>query len=322
MIGYIYLSTCTITNKVYVGMTIQRYTNRWRDHIKFSFDPKSKTYDHHFHRAIRKYGKENFKWTVLETIEKETREDLIQTLKKLEIEYIKKYDSKNNGYNSTDGGDCSSIECKRIKVYSDSGKLLETFNNVLEAANKYQISKNTIWSVCGRFSCYTRWNNQRLIFRYENDEITIDDFKKLSTINYDNSVSMYDLFGNLIQQFNNITIASNRLNINRTRITNCCSNKTSFVLINGTRYIFKYGNNTPTKEELDYVKTIKSDPKSAVIAIDSITNEIIGKYSSQSEAAKELNVRKNNISEACSGKRKSAGKYNNHPIKWVKQPIL
>lgn len=322
MIGYIYLCTCTVTNKVYVGMTIQKYTNRWRDHIKFSFNPKSKTYNHYFHKAIRKYGKENFKWSILETVEKETREELIKELKRLEINYIKQYDSKNNGYNLTDGGDCSNIECKKIKVYSDSGQLLETFNNVSELSDKYKITKNVIWLVCGRFSNYTKWNNHRLIFRYENDDVTKEDLEKLSNINYDNSVSMYDLLGNLVKCFNNITIASNELNIARNRITACCSGRNSFTLINGIRYIFKYGNNKPSEEEISYINTIKSDPKSAVIAIDSVTNEIIGKYSSQSEAAKELNIRKNNISEACSGKRKSAGKYNNHPIKWIKQPIL
>ena len=322
MIGVVYLSTCVITNKVYVGITIQKLYKRKCDHIKVSFNPKSKAYNHHFHRAIRKYGKDNFKWEILETIEADTRKDLISKLKQLEIKYIKKYNSKKNGYNSTDGGDCSNVECRKIKVYSDSGELLEIFNNISELVDKYKITKNTVWLVCGRFSHYTKWQNKRLIFRYENDKVTSDDLKKLSNINYDNSVSMYNISGILVNHFDNITIAANELNINRDRITCCCSGINSFVLINGIRYILKYGNNVPSKEELEYVKFIKSDPKVSVIAIDSITNEIIGKYPSQSDAAKKLNIRKNNISEVCSGKRKTAGKYNGHPIKWVKQPIL
>lgn len=322
MEGIVYLSTCLITNKVYVGITIQRFIKRKCDHIKVSFNPKSKAYNHHFHRAIRKYGKDNFKWEILETIQENTKSILISRLKKLEIEYIKKYNSKKEGYNSTDGGDSSGVICKKIKVYFDSGKLLEIFDNISELTNKYKISKNSVWLSCGRFTSYSRWQNQRLIFRYEDDEVTSDDLKKLSTINYDNSISMYDLSGTLIKRFDNISIASKELNLNRDRITTCCSGKNSFVLINGTRYIFKYKDNIPSEEELEYVKSIKSDPKVSVIAIDSITNKIIGKYSSQSDAARELNVRKNNISEACSGKRKSAGKYNGHPIKWIKQSIL
>ena len=322
MIGYVYLSTCVVTNKVYVGITIQKFYKRKCDHIKVSFNPNDRAYNHHFHRAIRKYGKDNFKWEIIETINKETRIDLIKELKRLEIYYINKYNSKENGYNSTDGGDTSKIICKKIKVFNDSGELIEILNGVLEASNKYNISKNTIWSICGRFNYYARWNNRRLIFRYENDEITPDDWEKLSNINYDNSVSMYDLSGTLIKHFDNINVAATELNINRDRITTCCSGKNSFTLINGIRYVFKYGNNVPLKEELEYIKSIKADPKVAVIAIDSVTEEVIGKYNSQSEAAKQLGVRKNNISEVCSGKRKTAGKYKGHAIKWIKQPIL
>lgn len=322
MNGVIYLSTCIVTNKVYVGMTIQKFNKRKQDHIKVSFNPNSKAYNHHFHRAIRKYGKENFKWEILETIQEDTRKELIARLKQLEIEYIKKYDSKRNGYNSTDGGDCPAVECKRIKVFLDSGQLLETFDNVSELTNKYKLTKNTVWSVCGRFSYYARWQNQRLIFRYENDEITSEDWEKLSKINYDNSISVYCLSGELIKHFDNISIASKELDINRDRITVCASKKAAFTLIKGVRYIFRYGNETPTQEELEKAKSIKSDPKVKVIAIDSITNKIIGTFDSQSEAAQKLNTRKNNISEACSGKRKSAGKYNGHPIKWIKQSIL
>lgn len=322
MIGYVYLSTCVVTNKVYVGITIQKFYKRRCEHIKVSFNSNDKAYNHHFHRAIRKYGKENFKWEVLETIKKETREELIQELKRLEIKYIKKYNSKQNGYNSTDGGDSSCIECKRIKIYSDNGELLEIMNNAAEVSNKYKIPKNTIWSICGKFSYYTKWRNKRIIFRYEDDNITKEDLEKIQSINYDNYITQYDLCGNIINRFDSISDASKILNLNRSRITDCCSSKTSFVLINGIRYIFKYRDNYPTKDELDYVNSIKSDPKVKVIAIDSVTNEIIGTFDSQSDAAKELNVRKNNISEVCSGKRKTAGKYNGHPIKWIKQPIL
>lgn len=322
MEGIVYLSTCVITNKVYVGITIQKFSKRKCDHIKVSFTPTSKAYNHHFHRAIRKYGKESFKWEILETIQEDTRDKLIRHLKQLEIEYIKKYDSKRNGYNSTNGGDYSRIECKKIKVYSDSGELLNIYNDVTEASIQLNISKNIIWLVCGRFSSYTKFNNKRLILRYEDDKITNEDWEKLFNINYDNSISMYDLSGKLIGHFDNITIASKELNIDRDRITTCASKRNSFTLVDETRYIFRYGNEIPTQEELEKAQSIKSDPKIKVIAIDSVTNEIIGTFDSQSEAAQKLNTRKNNISEVCSGKRKSAGKYNGHPIKWVKHTIL
>lgn len=322
MTGYIYLSTCSVSNKVYVGMTIQKFYQRRCDHIKASFNEKNPAYNHHFHRAIRKYGKENFQWEILQTVEKETRKELIKELKRLEIAYIKKYNAKINGYNSTDGGDSSYIICKKIKVYLDTGELLDTLNDVTEASEKYNVSKNIIWLICGRFSYYTKWNNTRIIFRYENDNLTQEDLDKIQKINYDKPISQYDLSGNCINRFSNIKIAIEKLQIDRQRITDCCSGKTSFVLINSIRYIFKYGDDIPTIQELNYVQSIKSDPKCKVIAIDSVTNQEIGRFDSQSDASRVLGVRKNNISEACSGKRRTAGKYKNHPIKWIKQPIL
>ena len=126
---------------------------------------------------------------------------------------------------------------------------------------------------------------------------------------------MYDLNGNKINSFQNITEAANKFNLKNERISKSCRGESAFVQIAGKRYIFRYKGNTVTDEDLERAKAIKSDPKVAVIAIDSVTGEIIGEYCSQSDAARILGTRKNNISEALSGKRKSAGKYNEHPIK-------
>lgn len=53
---------------------------------------------------------------------------------------------------------------------------------------------------------------------------------------------------------------------------------------------------------------------SRIRAIDIITNKILGDFESQYTAGKHFKIRPSNISEVCSGKRKSAGKYNGHPI--------
>lgn len=145
MVGYVYLSTCIVTQKVYVGITIQNYTKRWEDHIKYSFNPNSNSYNHHFHRAIRKYGKDNFTWTIIETVQSESRNMLTASLKELEIKYIKYYDSYNTGYNSTKGGDTSRKECKSINVYNENGDLLTSFSSAIEASDYYKISKSVIY---------------------------------------------------------------------------------------------------------------------------------------------------------------------------------
>lgn len=90
-VGIIYCWYCIPTDKYYVGQTVEP-EKRFKAHI----NQKDNT---HFHRALRKYGLDNFVYCVLE--ENILRENL--NLK--EIEWIEYYDSFYNGYNMTVGGD-------------------------------------------------------------------------------------------------------------------------------------------------------------------------------------------------------------------------
>lgn len=128
---------------------------------------------------------------------------------------------------------------------------------------------------------------------------------------------MYDLNGNLVQEFNSISHASEVLNISRHKITSGCKKQHAFTLINYKRYIFRYNNDRITNEELIKANSIKSDPRIKVMAIDSETEQIIGIYDSISQAAREFNISKSNIIEAIGIKyiRNTAGKFNGHKIK-------
>lgn len=96
--GVIYYAKNKINGKYYIGKTMKTLKDRKRRHIS-SVNNGS---DLCFHRAIRKYGEENFEWNVL--FESSNKNDL----NKLEKFYINKYDTYNNGYNLTYGGDGSS----------------------------------------------------------------------------------------------------------------------------------------------------------------------------------------------------------------------
>jgi len=97
MIG-IYKFTNKVNNKVYIGQSVN-ISNRYRAHIKSAFYPKSNTYNTIFHAAIRKYGIEQFDFTVLCTCS-------VEELNKLEKFYIQEYNSlAPNGYNMTTGGE-------------------------------------------------------------------------------------------------------------------------------------------------------------------------------------------------------------------------
>ena len=107
-----------INNKVYIGITTRSLKERFNQHkySRYSMDTK-------FSRALKKYGVENFEIQLIE--------DEIISLKELyekEKYYINKYNSYNNGYNSTLGGD----GCKTVAVSAE------------EIVNEYSILKSSI----------------------------------------------------------------------------------------------------------------------------------------------------------------------------------
>jgi group I intron endonuclease len=93
----IYRCTNKINGKVYIGKTIKTLQERRLAHECNAIKLKGNAL---FYRALRKYGCENFDWSV---VKKTTDERKLNTLEKF---YIKKYSTKvPNGYNITPGGD-------------------------------------------------------------------------------------------------------------------------------------------------------------------------------------------------------------------------
>lgn len=136
----IYKVTNKINNKVYIGLTTTTLHQRRLEHER----SKDQT---HFHRAIKKYGKENFIWEILE--ECNDKEKLCE----LEKQYIKKYDSIKQGYNCTTGGETGYIQY----VYKDRKggnnpaarpiinlNTLQIFSCITEAAKFYGVSANNL----------------------------------------------------------------------------------------------------------------------------------------------------------------------------------
>lgn len=95
--GYIYKISNTVNNRVYIGQTVFSTEERWKQHISASFDTGFRG-DNLLYRAMRKHGRDKFH---IETIEKV--ED--NKLSERETYWIKYYDSYNNGYNMTLGGE-------------------------------------------------------------------------------------------------------------------------------------------------------------------------------------------------------------------------
>jgi group I intron endonuclease len=92
----IYKATNKLNQKSYIGKTERTIDIRLSEHIKES---KKENITSYFHRALRKYGIDNFELTILAETDNST------DLDNLEIEFIATFNTiKPNGYNITEGG--------------------------------------------------------------------------------------------------------------------------------------------------------------------------------------------------------------------------
>ena len=142
--GFIYIIKNKINNKVYIGQTTNTVQYRFAQHLT-NADLEYK--NGHLYNAMKKYGKENF---YVETIEEVSNKNLNER----EIYWIA-YDSFNNGYNSTIGGEGN----KKIN-YED---VIKDWNNGLTVANikqKYNISNACILKI---FNLYNISFEERMI---------------------------------------------------------------------------------------------------------------------------------------------------------------
>jgi hypothetical protein len=102
--GKIYCAHCIFTGKKYIGQTVKnnlkyRITEHFADCMN---------YNHKFANALEKYGKDGFIWGVIGEYD-------ISLLNEMEIYWINVYDTFNNGYNTTTGGNQGREYC--IKEY-------------------------------------------------------------------------------------------------------------------------------------------------------------------------------------------------------------
>ena len=94
----VYKITNKTNQKSYIGITTRALSQRWAEHCGASRKGSNKA----IHKAIRKYGPENF---LIESIDNSSK--TLEELYQKEKEYIKQYNTfqSHQGYNCTDGGD-------------------------------------------------------------------------------------------------------------------------------------------------------------------------------------------------------------------------
>lgn len=245
--GYIYKCTCVISGKSYVGLTTKTIEERKKEHLHSSYNPNDNTYKTHFHSAIRKYGIENFEWSIVEEIEGSDITTVIATLRGLEGKYVAFYDSFHNGYNLTPGGELTFRgEPKVVNMYSEDGILLDT-GTVGHLASKYNLDDSAICKVCNRrYKSTGKLNGKRLVFRYTHDKFTASDKKQLASNNKGfksgKPVAGYSFdTGAELFRFDSVTKAAKALNLDSHSISSCASGKYKYSgKIDSVKIVWKY----------------------------------------------------------------------------------
>lgn len=170
----IYKITNLINNKVYIGQSID-IKQRWYNHLHHHQHLK----DLPLYRAFKKYGITNFTFNIIE-------ECNVQDLDEREKYWIQYYNSYNNGYNMTTGGQgvhnteikLSAKDIKNIinllkdnklsqrkiaKLYNvgqdtiseiNQGKTRRQ-NNIEYPIRQFKKDENYICPLCGEYKCYT-----------------------------------------------------------------------------------------------------------------------------------------------------------------------
>lgn len=322
----VYMHTAP-NNKKYIGITFLSPEKRWGVN-GYGYKKQIK-----FYRAIKKYGWENFKHEILYT--NLTKAEAEQK----EIELIKLYDSKNNGYNSDDGGKgssghsvseeskkvmsslkkgkaltetnyislCKAAEKRRLNiyVYDILGNLLYTFSGYDDVAKHLAIPVSTIRNFCAAKLVYKDAfifltdKNKNLLQVVINNYNSIRQSKELITI------EQYTIEGDFINGFKTYKEASEKLNIPLGTIGKICS---GFDLAYKNKFIFIKPAFETIQERLDKIKNSKKRDysiKKYKIEQYNINGRLLNSFDTYNDAAVATGVNKSAIIANCTGKVKT-----------------
>ena len=206
MVG-IYKITNTENGKCYIGQS-RDIKARWQKHLS-----SYKSYpDWELYRAFKKYGISKFTFEIVEECQ-------IEELNEREIYWIAQYDSFNNGYNMTLGGEaCNGTNDKKVYQYDISGKLIGEYKSAHEASRILNIQFTNICKVCRG----ERKTAGGFGWSYQKKEIE----EPIKTITKHNTaVLQYDKSGNFIAEYKSAREAWKQTGISDTTIGLVCKGK-------------------------------------------------------------------------------------------------
>ena len=207
----IYKITNLINNKVYIGQSVE-IERRWQKHKNYYKNKENHKYK--IYRAMYKYGIENFSFEIIEICQP-------KQLNERQIYWISYYNSLQNGYNMTSGGD-GIINCndKPVNQYDSNGKFLNTYKSAHEAERQTQICFTNICKVCRK----ERPHAGGYIWRYVSDTSPIEPIK-ITRIVRGTHVLQYSLLGEPLHEFKSLAEAEKQTGINSVSIGRVCKGK-------------------------------------------------------------------------------------------------
>lgn len=311
----VYCHTNKINGKKYIGITSKKAERRWCNGKGYAIQQVK------FNKAIQKYGWDNFTHEILE--------ENIPTLEeanKLEKHYIELYDTYNNGYNSTIGGDgtngykhtreyCEqlskkrkgknnpmynkpSVTAKKIVQIDLEGNILKVYNNTYEPANIY---KTTPSSICACIHYRKKIVKGYIWLEYLEDEQEMkkkikERFEQMKLDKIENSKKR----SHKIKEMWAEKDFRNKMQ----KIIN--SEEHKLKLSEASKKM--WSNEEYRKTQSEKHKGNVSKNKKRIAQYD-LNGNFIKEYESIQDASIKNNINSKNISSVCKGKRHKAGKY-------------
>lgn len=221
----IYCYTNKVNGKKYVGQT-KDFNKRHNQHKNESFNENAKGYNHYFHKAIRKYGFDNFEVEIL-------KENLQcqDELNYWECYYINEFDTlatNKKGYNIGSGGNNGNPYAGKTKeemeaIFNDEWRQKQSKSKKGENNPMYGISllgdKNGMFGRNGELNPFYGQHHTEETRKHLSEQ------KKGKKHHRARKIAQYDLQGNLIRVWDYMRQIEEEIGILHGGISQCCNGK-------------------------------------------------------------------------------------------------
>lgn len=201
----LYKTTCLINGKIYIGVHQTDTPYEFDGYIGCGIaSPNSHADRTAFHKAVQKYGYDNFKRETLEVFHSKKK------AYKREAEIVNlEFLLQDNNYNTALGGGGGSLKPKPIYQFNLEGKLLSVYRSAFDAAKTVHRNEDRLrTAVKHKLQCAgSLWANV--------SEIDVSEYNTTAQNNY----YIYSTDGELLQEFQSLTAVTEFLDSNSANVS-------------------------------------------------------------------------------------------------------